>query len=220
MDDAEFFDLVRARLDGEFLADHRELGEGRVQVHADEVPRLSVLLVKALIDAPTQPKYIRAADLTTDPALLARRHEYLAANRLFIGAGGSIDRLFICFLADLQREDYARALLQLLDHHRSFGVTCGLALRDDLPDNLAVDAVVFAEAAVLVEEEQGDADYTEGRSTVYFTDLGRWAPRVQDAWSHGGSAGLRLQGYEAAASAMVTAGCWDEARIRAWARPN
>ncbi|WP_327075646.1 hypothetical protein OG196_43925 (plasmid) [Kitasatospora purpeofusca] len=132
MADARYFDLVRSQLERELIADFGEIADGHLQVYATEVPRLSVLLLQALIDSGSEPKRVLAADLTTNPNLLTQRREYLAANRRLIEAGGTIQRLFIAFAADLGREDYARALLQLADHHRSLGVTCGIAVRDRL----------------------------------------------------------------------------------------
>ncbi|TDT94172.1 hypothetical protein EDD99_8084 [Streptomyces sp. 846.5] len=215
MSDAHYYDLVRAQLESELIADFGEIADGHLQVYASEVPRLSVLLFKTLVDSQTQPKRVLAADLTTNPNLLTQRREYLAANRRLIETGGSIDRLFICFVADLEREDYARALLQLVNHHRSLGVTCGLAVRDRLRADQAVDVVVLASAAALVEEDQGDADYVRGRSSVYFKGVERWAGRFESVWGHGSSAApFALQAYEAVARPMLDAGTWDTDRAR------
>jgi hypothetical protein len=210
MSDAHFFDLVRSQLERELIADFGEIADGHLQVYASEVPRLSVLLLKTLVDSQTQPKRVLAADLTTNPNLLTQRREYLAANRRLIEAGGTVDRLFICFAADLVREDYARALLQLINHHRSLGVTCGLAIRDRLPKDQAVDVVVIASAAALVEEEQSDADYTSGRSSVYFTGVADWVRGFEFAWTQGDrSASGALMAYQALAGTMLDAGTWD-----------
>ncbi|MEU5547848.1 hypothetical protein AB0G85_36965 [Streptomyces sioyaensis] len=124
------------------------------------MPRLSVMLVKTVVEAQSEPQRILAADLTTNPALLTRRREYLTANRQMIESGGRINRLFIAWRDDLAREEYARDLLALINQHRQIGVTAGLAIRDRLRPEEAVDYIVFAAAAALVEEEQGDATTT------------------------------------------------------------
>ena len=157
MADARYFALVRAQLERELIAGFGEIADGHLQVYSSEVPRLSVLLYQALLDSRTEPKRVLAADLTTDPNLLTQRREYLAVNRRLIEAGGTIQRLFICWQTDLARADFARALLALIDHHRSLGVQCALAVRDRLRRIKPVDFVVISNAAVLLEEEQGDA---------------------------------------------------------------
>ncbi|MFD7734152.1 hypothetical protein ACFV6F_27695 [Kitasatospora phosalacinea] len=210
MDDAKYFDLVRSQLERELISDFGEIADGHLQVYAGEVPRLSVLLFQSLIDSAAEPQRVLAADLTTNPNLLTQRREYLAVNRRLIEAGGTINRLFIAYAADLVREDYARALLQLVNHHRSLGVTCGIAVRDRLRADQAVDFVVVSRAAVLVEEDQGDADYTRGRSSVYFKQVDRWTGRFESIWGHGaGAAPFVLQAYEAAARPMLDAAAWD-----------
>ncbi|ANW22633.1 hypothetical protein I3J09_28100 (plasmid) [Streptomyces clavuligerus] len=213
MDDAAYYDRVRSQLERELISDYREIADGHLRVFASEVPRLSALLVKTVTDAASEPQRILAADLTTDPALLAGRREYLAANRRFTESGGTISRLFIAYRADLIRPGYARALLDLVGHHRDLGVTCGLAVRDRLRADQAVDVVVFAGAAALVEEEQGDADYQRGRSSVYFKNVDRWRGRFEEVWGQGsGSAPRTLQTYESAVRPMLDTGAWDEGR--------
>ncbi|MDO0912849.1 hypothetical protein QQM39_18975 [Streptomyces sp. DT2A-34] len=213
MDDAQYYDRVRAQLEQELISDYGEIADGHLRVYASEVARLSVLLVKTLIDSPSQPKRILAADLTTNPSLLTQRREYLTANRRLIEVGGTIDRLFICFRDDLSRADYARPLLELIDHHRQLGVTCGLAVRDRLRADQAVDVVIISAAAALVEEEQGDADYKRGRSSVYFKGVERWIGRFESVWGHGSdSAPLVLQAYERFARPMLDGSTWDSDR--------
>jgi hypothetical protein len=95
MSDSQYFDRVRSQLESELIADFGEIADGHLQVYASEVPRLSVLLYKALIDCGSEPKRVLAADLTTNPNLLTQRREYLAVNRRLIEAGGTIQRLFI-----------------------------------------------------------------------------------------------------------------------------
>jgi hypothetical protein len=213
MDDARYYDLVRSELERELLSDYGEIADGHLRVYASGVPRLSVLLVKTLIEARSEPQRILAADLTTNPTLLAQRREYIAANRRFTESGGRIDRLFIVYRDDLVTQEFARSLLELIGQHRDLGVTCGLAVRDRLRAEQAVDVVVFASAAVLVEEEQGDADYQRGRSSVYFKGVERWIGRFETVWGHGADSAPRiLQAYEAAARPMLDTDAWDDDR--------
>ncbi|WP_326655600.1 hypothetical protein [Streptomyces sp. NBC_01750] len=213
MDDARYYDLVRSQLERELISDYGEIADGHLRVYASEVPRLSVLLIKTLTEAHSEPQRILAADLTTNPALLTQRREYIAANRRFTEAGGRIDRLFIVYRADLVKADFAGPLLELIGHHRDLGVTCGLAVRDRLRADQAVDVVVFAAAAVLVEEEQGDAEYNRGRSSVYFKGVERWTGRFESVWGHGADSAPRiLQAYEAAVRPMLDADAWDDDR--------
>lgn len=97
MADARYFALIRSQMERDLIADFGEIADGHLQVYASEVPRLSVLLFKVLIDSGSQPQRVLAADLTTNPNLLTARREYLAVNRQLIEAGGSIQRLFICW---------------------------------------------------------------------------------------------------------------------------
>ncbi|MEU6481040.1 hypothetical protein ABZ858_30015 [Streptomyces sp. NPDC047017] len=214
MDDAYYYDLIRAKLEHELVSDYGAVADGHLQVYASEVPRLSVMLVQALLEARSQPQRVLASDLTTDPGLLTRRREYLAANRQLLQAGGTINRLYIAYERDLVREDYARSLLQLIDHQREMGVTCGLAVRDRLRADQAVDVIIISAAAALVEDEQGDADYTRGRSTVHFKGVGRWITRFESAWGNGAdSAAAALRTYENTARPLLGS-AWDDIRIR------
>ncbi|MFB7593577.1 hypothetical protein [Streptomyces sp. NPDC056160] len=126
-----------------------------------------------------------------------------------------MQRLFICWQDDLVKHEFARSLLALIDHHRSLGVQCALAVRDRLRADQAVDFVVISKAAVLLEEEQGDSDYRRGRSSVYFKQVERWAGRFESIWGHGSdSAPFILQSYEATARPMLDAGTWNEDTVR------
>jgi hypothetical protein len=216
MADARYFAMIRSQLERDLIADFGEIADGHLQVYASEVPRLSVMLFRVLIDSGAQPQRVLAADLTTDPNLLAVRREYLAANRQLIEAGGSVQRLFICWANDLARAEFGRSLLQLVDHHRSLGVQCALAVRDRLRADQAIDFVVVSKAAVLVEEEQGDAEYLRGRSSVYFKSVERWAGRFESVWGHGSSsAPFALTTYESQVRPMTTGLTWDEGAVRA-----
>ncbi|MER6563560.1 hypothetical protein ABT300_38750 [Streptomyces sp. NPDC001027] len=213
MDDARFYDLIRNQLERELISDYGEIADGHLRVYATEVPRLSVLLLKTLVDSRTDPLRILAADLTTNPSLLTQRREYLAANRRLLEAGGTVQRLFICYRADLINEAYARNLLELITLHRQMGVTCGLAVRDRLRADQAVDVIIIASAAALVEEEQGDADYSTGRSSVYFKGIERWIGRFESVWGHGtDSAAMTLQTYESVARPMLDGQSWTSDR--------
>ncbi|MEV3860043.1 hypothetical protein AB0J38_37765 [Streptomyces sp. NPDC050095] len=215
MDDPRYYDRVRVDLERDLFADYGEIVDGHLRVYASEVPRLSAMLVNTLVESGAQPSRILATDLTTNPTLLTGRREYLAANRRLLHSGGTIQRLYICHENDLTREDFARPLLQLVDQHRQMGVTCGLAVRDRLRADQAMDIVVIAAAAVLVEEEQGDADYTKGRSSVYFKGVQRWIDRFESLWGHGADSALTaLQMYESAARPLLDSGGWDNARIQ------
>ncbi|MEU6352913.1 hypothetical protein ABZ896_26900 [Streptomyces sp. NPDC047072] len=213
MDNALYYESVRGQLEQELISDYGEIADGHLRVYASEVPRLSVLLVKTLVDSRTDPLRILAADLTTNPSLLTQRREYLSANRRLLEAGGTIQRLFICYRADLLREDYARNLLELISMHRQMGVTCGLAVRDRLRADQAVDVVILSSAAALVEEEQGDADYTRGRSSVYFKGVERWIGRFESVWGHGADSAVTvLQSYESGVRPLLDGSSWDADR--------
>lgn len=217
MSDARYFELIRRHFERDLVTGFGDIADGHVQVYAAEVPRVSVLLFNTLVESSaSQPRRVLAADLTTDPDLLTQRREYLNANRRLIEAGGTVQRLFICRLADLLREDYARQLLQLVDHHRTLGVTCGIAVRDRLRADQAVDFVVIANAAVLVEEDQGDAEYVRGRSSVYFKSVDRWTARFESVWGYGSTAApFALQAYETVARPLLGSGHWDAEQVRA-----
>ncbi|MFE7129968.1 hypothetical protein ACFVIM_03840 [Streptomyces sp. NPDC057638] len=216
MADAPYFAIIRTQLERDLIADFGEIADGHLQVYSSEVPRLSVMLFRVLIESGSQPQRVLAADLTTNPNLLTARREYLAANRQLIEAGGTIQRLFICWTDDLTEPDFARSLLELVDHHRSLGVQCALAVRDRLRADQAIDFVVVSKAAVLVEEEQGDAEYLRGRSSVYFKSVERWAGRFESIWGHGSaSAPVALSSYEARVRPMLAAGTWSEEAVRA-----
>ncbi|MEU0134296.1 hypothetical protein ABZ172_09710 [Streptomyces sp. NPDC006296] len=216
MADARYFAMIRSHLERDLIADFGEIADGHLQVYASEVPRLSVMLFRVLVESGAQPQRVLAADLTTNPNLLTVRREYLAANRQLIESGGSVQRLFICWANDLARAEFGRSLLQLVDHHRSLGVQCALAVRDRLRADQAIDFVVVSKAAVLVEEEQGDAEYLRGRSSVYFKSVERWVGRFESIWGHGStSAPFALTAYEARARPMITGLNWDEDAVRA-----
>jgi hypothetical protein len=52
----------------------------------------------------------------------------------------------ICWAADLATERYARDLEGLVDNQRALGVHCGLAVRDHLSAEQAVDFIVISQA--------------------------------------------------------------------------
>ncbi|MFC5144605.1 hypothetical protein [Streptomyces aureoversilis] len=95
-----------------------------------------------------------------------------------------------------------------------FGVACGLAVRKHLRPDQTVDFIIFADAAVLIEEEQGDADYHRGRNSVYFKDSARWAQRFESAWGHGAdSAPMALQAYDLFTRPLLDGSNWDTGRV-------
>lgn len=215
MADSGYFSLIRVELERDLVAGFDEIADGHVQVYASDVPRLSVMLLDTLVASGSEPRRVFAADLTTNPSLLTQRREYLAANRRLIASGGTVKRLFICEADKLADEAFARSLLELIDHHRSLDVQCGLAVLDRLRPEQAVDYVVVAEAAVLVEEQQGDAGYARGRSSVYFKNTDRWAARFEGTWGHGShGADHTLAAYERAAQRMMSTGDWDGDVVR------
>jgi hypothetical protein len=214
MADGRYFELVRNRLESDLLADYDQITDGHLQVYASEVPRVSVLLLRALIESDCTPRRVLAMDLTTDPQLLTGRHDYITTNRRLIETGGSIQRIFTCWSHDLEKSQFAAALLPLVEHHRSLGVQCGLAVRERLPADHAIDFVVVANGAVLVEEEQGNAEYTRGRSSVYFKNIARWENRFETVWGtpNTPTAMLRMQAYETTARPMLGT-MWEADRI-------
>ncbi|MBT2446041.1 hypothetical protein J7F03_02840 [Streptomyces sp. ISL-43] len=214
MDNAEYYNQVRTGLEAELISNYNEIADGHLRVFSSDVPRFSALLVNTVTASQAQPQRILAADLTTDPTLLTGRREYISANRRFTEAGGTINRVFIVFATDLAKADFARSLLDLVGQHRDLGVTCGLAVRDRLRAEQAIDAAIFADAAALVEEEQGDVDYQRGRSSVHFKGIGRWTSRFESVWGHGADSAPRtLQAYEAVARPQLDAGTWEQSRI-------
>ncbi|MFE5680251.1 hypothetical protein ACFQ7B_35595 [Streptomyces erythrochromogenes] len=216
MDDAAYYDLVRARLEAELISDYGEIADGHLRVYAAEVPRLSTLLVNTVTEAQAQPQRILAADLTTNPTLLTGRREYIAANRRFTEAGGRIDRLFIVHAADLAKEEFASSPLELVGQHRDLGVTCGLAVRDRLRADQAVDVVIFAQrrrpgrggAGRRRLQPRAQQRVLQGHRPLGRPLRIRLGPRRR----------LRprvLQTYEATARPMLDAGTWDASRINA-----
>lgn len=216
MADAAYFELIRSKLEAEAVEDLNQVSDGHLLLFAAEVPRVSVLLVRTLIESSSEPRRILAPDLTANPQLLLKRKQYLAINRKFIETRGVILRIFICRLSDLARKAFAKSLLELIEEHRTIGVQCGLAVRDLLDANHTIDFVVIAAAAVLVEEEQGDSHYNLGRSSVYFKHIDKWIDRFDEIWhghdSH--AAPLILKSYEDAVRPMLGDGRWSIPAIR------
>ncbi len=216
MADSHYFDAMRVKLESELIDSYDEVADGHLRVFASEVPRISILLIRTLMEVGSEPQRVTATDLTTDPQLLTSRREYLAINRRFIESGGSILRVFICRLADLTEQGFAGGLLTLIDYHRSLGVQCGLALRDWLRADEAVDFVVISLAAVLIEDEQGDIGYTSGRSSVSFKGVEKWAEKFNSIWQPHAAppAPLRLQRYESEVRRMLAIGKWDQSSAK------
>ncbi|HEX3514649.1 MAG TPA: hypothetical protein VHT26_11680 [Trebonia sp.] len=210
MSDPRFFDLVRSRLESDLIADFGEIADGHLLAYAADIPRLLILMLQILTDSPVQPKRALATDLATSPLLYAGR-EYLAANRRLIEVGGEIRRIFISWEADLVTERYARELHELVDGHRAAGVQCGLAVRDRLSAEQAVDFIAISQAAVGVQDDPP----TRGRLSVHFKNVDRWVWRHESIWGHGQlSAVSALTAYEGIVLPMLTSGSWDEGAVR------
>ncbi|MFG2224521.1 hypothetical protein [Streptomyces sp. NPDC048644] len=205
MDEPSYYDVIRSQLENSLVSDYRGIADGYLSIHGTDVPWISVALVDALIGTEVQPQRILAIDRTINPSLLTRRRGYLDANRRFVEAGGRIDRLFVVKREDLIDRDFAHDLLSLITHHRQFGVICGLAVREHLRPQETVDTVVFANAAVLIEDEQGDEAYTQGRSTVLFKGIDTYVGHFTRAWEHGMGAPRALHTYEAAVRPLLDA---------------
>jgi hypothetical protein len=180
------------------------------------VPPLSLLLYRTLA-AMDRDNHVKAVDLTTNPYTLLTRTEYLAANRHLIQSGGSIQRIFICHTASLLEADFVKGLLQVVDRHRGAGVECGLAIRESVRPDDAIDAVVFGRAAVLVEHAQANTEYTSGWSAVYFKRVDAWSARFARLWQRNESpaAPVLLASFEAVVRPMLIIGSWNPDSIRA-----
>jgi hypothetical protein len=106
---------------------------------------------------------------------------------------------------------YAGELLELVDAQRAAGVQCGLAVRDLLSTEQAVDFLVISQAAVSVQDDQA----TRGRTSVHFKNVDRWVRRHESIWGHGQlSATSALAAYEGTARPMLAPGSWDENAMR------
>jgi hypothetical protein len=214
MSDPRYFGVIRTRLESDLIADFGEIADGHLLAYDADVPRLAILLVQVLIDSPTQPKRVLATDLATPLGVHlagAGMREYHAENRRLIDAGGEIRRIFICWAADLETERYARDLQQLVDNQRSLGVHCGVAVRDRLSAEQAVDFLVISRAAVGVQEDQA----TRRRTSVHFKNIDRWVRRHESLWVHGSaSAASALAAYESVTQPMLASGAWDKDAVR------
>lgn len=177
MSDPQYFEAIRGELEASLIRDFDEIADGHLHVYASEVPRISVMLYQMLLESGCVPRRVVATDITTNPGLLTQRREYLAINRRLIESGGAVQRVFICRMSDLVRKQFAADLMELVARHRALGVQCGLAIRESLPPDQAVDFVVVGRAAVLIKEEQGDESYGVGRSSVSFKHARKWERR-------------------------------------------
>jgi hypothetical protein len=216
MADAGFFQAIEHDVIKRKLNEIEDLADGYLRVFASEVPYVSILLLRTLTSSPVANKSVLATDLTRDPKILLTRREYLATNRNLVKAGGSVQRIFVCAGDHLVTPDFARDLLVLVDQHRAAGVVCGLAVREQLRPTEAVDFVVVGQAAVLVEEEQGDVGYGSGRSTVHFKRVAIWRDRFTRVWESNEypSASEQLTVYEAATRPLLSQGSWSDHDVR------
>jgi hypothetical protein len=214
MSDPRYFDVIRSRLESDLIADFGEIADGHLLAYDADAARLAILLLQVLIDSAARPKCVLATDLATPSGVHlagAGSREYGAENRRLIDAGGEVRRIFICWAADLEAERYARELQRLVDNQRSLGVHCGLAVRDRLSAEQAVDFLVISRAAVSVQEDQA----TRGRTSVHFKDVDRWVRRHESLWAHGpASAASALAAYENVIRPMLSSRAWDKDAVR------
>ena len=216
MADTKFFKEIERDVIARTVTQMEDLADGYLRVFASEVPYISVLLFRTLSNSDSDSKLVQATDLTRDPSVLMTRRDYLGINRHLIRSGGSVQRIFICKVENLTSIKFAQDLLKLVDQHRSIGVLCGLGVWDTLTAYQAIDFVIFARSAVLVEDEQGDEGYQNGRSTVHFKRLDTWRNTFQTLWeaNETSSAAERLAIYEELARRQLTGNEWDANKIR------
>ena len=214
MSDPRYFQVIRLRLESDLIADFEEIADGHLLAYDADAPRLAILLLQVLIDSAAQPRRVLATDLATPSGVHLAGiglREYDAENRRLIDAGCEVRRIFICWVADLVAERYARDLQRLVDSQRSLGVHCGLTVRDRLTAEQAVDFLVISRAAVSVQEDQT----TRGRTSVHFKDVDRWVRRHESLWAHGqASAASALAAYESVTRPMLASGAWDNDAVR------
>lgn len=217
MSDPEFFREIESAILQRSIHHVDELADGYVTVYSSEVPLMSVLLYRVLAESRHGKRRVQATDLTTDPDILKSRQDYLAANRHLIRSGGSVERVFICYRRNLLEETFARNLLDLISEHRDIGVICGVVVRDLLRAEDAMDAVLFDRAAVLVESQQANMEYTTGWSTIHFKRVETWITRFDRVWQQNEtpSATALLASYESAVRPMLAMGTWDAKRVTA-----
>jgi len=216
MANAKFFKEIERDVVARTLSQMEDLADGYLRVFASEVSYISVLLFRTLTNSEIGGKLVQATDLTRDPAVLMTRRDYLGVNRHLIRSGGSVQRIFICKVENLTRKQFAEDLLTLVGQHRSIGVLCGLAVWDTLTAHQAIDFVIFSGSAVLVEDEQGDEGYQNGRSTVHFKRLEIWCNTFQALWeaNETASAAERLAHYEEIVRRQLVANEWAETDVR------
>lgn len=209
-----YFELVRGPLERKLASEYDNIASGLLPLYGGKVREAPEILIPKLAELPSVDRHIRAVDLTTDPVLLSTRVAYLEANRTFIAAGGTVERVFVCEQQKLAEQEFCKRFLKVVEEHREIGVNCGLVVRDPLPPELAVDIIVFGPGAVMIEAEQGTADYARGRSEVWFMGVDRWIAKFESLWGPAGapSATRRLQSYEMAARPMLGGG-WEPERI-------
>lgn len=215
MSDPRFFKEIEAAILQRSMHHVDELADGYVTIFSSEVPLMSVLLYRVLAESGQTGRRVRATDLTMDPNVLMSRQDYITANRHLIKSGGTVERIFICYRQKLLDDVFAKNLLDLISQHRKLGVMCGLAVRDLLRAEDAMDAVVFDRAAVLVESEQANVEYTTGWSTIHFKRVETWTRRFERVWEQNEtpSATALLADYELVVRPLLAAGGWDRVRV-------
>ncbi|MEU8227965.1 hypothetical protein AB0C12_00025 [Actinoplanes sp. NPDC048967] len=211
-----FYEKVQRDVVGRRLSDIEDMADGILRVFGSDVRAVSVTLFHALAESTDDAKQVYATDLTSNPDILKTRQDYLTSNRELIRSGGAVHRVFICRESDLASRDFAQDLLDVVHRHRNIGVACGMAVFERIDPTHAVDFVVFAGAAVLIEEQQATVDYRTGRSTVQFKRVDGWTHRFKDLWeaNRTPSASEQLAGYEAMVRRMLADGAWSAAEVR------
>lgn len=217
MSDPRMFSEIEAAILQRSIDHVEELADGYITIFSSEVPPMSMLLYRVLASSTTANRRVRAMDLTTDPKILLSRHDYLTANRHLISSGGTIERVFICRRQDLHDKEFARALLTLIAKHQGIGVQCGIAVRDVVATSDALDAVIFDRAAVLVESEQANVEYTSGWSTIHFKRVENWIKRFQRVWEQNETPAATdlFAAYSNISRLMLESDRWDSKRIEA-----
>lgn len=113
-------------------------------------------------------KRIRTLDLTSNPALLLTRSNYIKSNKDFIRNNGIIERVYLISKENLNDDIFRDNLKSAVEVQNSIGVNIGLFYIEDLSPNEMQDFILYDDYAVLVEEKQANSDYSFGKSSAYF----------------------------------------------------
>ena len=159
----------------DFSSQIAELSRSQLSLYGRQVRNAQVQLLEILPRFTTSPE-VRATDIVRWLDLWPTRGVYLRANQRFIAGGGRTHRIFLIALRLLANEHDVRALNDIMRTHKDMGVNVGLHLLDLLSPEYAEDYVVYSNECVLVEIEQGDIDFSQGKVTVFFD------PKVVDTY--------------------------------------